>query len=96
MLPPELVGAITRRSGMPALGRNVLDEILRIHSLRIVPIDHRLGRASALAAAEFRLRGADAVYVALARHLGLPLVTWDREQRLRAGQAVTTMLPDHL
>jgi predicted nucleic acid-binding protein len=39
------------------------------------------------------LRGADAVYVAVARHLGLPLVTWDDELRARAGREVRAIQP---
>jgi predicted nucleic acid-binding protein len=41
-----------------------------------------------------RLRGADAVYVALARRLGMPLVTWDAEQRERAKPVVRVVTPE--
>jgi predicted nucleic acid-binding protein len=43
--------------------------------------------------AEVGLRGADAVYVATAHHLNVPLVTPDREQRARAGRLVEVQSP---
>lgn len=39
------------------------------------------------------LRGADAVYVAVARRAGCTLVTLDREQRERAAPVVRTLTP---
>ena len=45
-------------------------------------------------AAELGLKGADATTVAVAHLLGLPLVTWDRQQGERAGKRVTVYRPD--
>jgi predicted nucleic acid-binding protein len=45
-------------------------------------------------AADVRLRGGDAVYVAAARRLDLPLITWDSEQRQRAAGLVVVRAPD--
>ncbi|MBI2940706.1 MAG: hypothetical protein HYY04_09750 [Chloroflexi bacterium] len=50
--------------------------------------DHAAGLAATL-----RLRGADAIYVALADRLKLPLVTWDQEQLTRARPLVATRTP---
>jgi predicted nucleic acid-binding protein len=61
--------------------------------LRLVPVDHRLGRASADLAVRLRLRGADAVYVAVAAHLKIPLVTLDAEQRERARELIEVRMP---
>ena len=52
----------------------------RLLQTRLVPVEADLARRSARIARELKLRGADAVYVALARRLGIPLVTWDRDQ----------------
>jgi predicted nucleic acid-binding protein len=49
-------------------------------------------KAAALAAQQF-LRGAHAVYVALAKQLGAPLVTWDKELLERAAAVVPTLTP---
>jgi predicted nucleic acid-binding protein len=39
-------------------------------------------------AADLGLRGADAIYVALAHQLNVPFVTWDQEQLDRTSSAV--------
>lgn len=44
-------------------------------------------------AADHRLRGADAVYVAVARRFGTVLVTLDAEQRTRSDARVTALTP---
>ena len=40
-----------------------------------------------------KLRGSDAVFVALARALDLPLITWDTQQRQRGALFCRTMTP---
>jgi predicted nucleic acid-binding protein len=45
-------------------------------------------------AANQRLRGADAMYVAIAQGLKIPLVSWDQEQVARASGAITAYMPD--
>jgi len=44
-------------------------------------------------AAEHRIRGCDAVYVALARQLDMPLITLDRQQLERGAAVVATRVP---
>ncbi|TMQ24499.1 MAG: PIN domain-containing protein [Candidatus Rokuibacteriota bacterium] len=66
----------------------------RLPSLRLVPIDAMLAETSAGLAGRFRLRGADAVYVAVAASLRLPLVTWDADQRDRVAAIVRVTSPD--
>lgn len=93
LLLPEVAGAISRRTGQPDLGRRAAEAVLRIPGLRLVPVDARLSEEAAELAADLRLRGADAVYVALARHLSVPLVTWDVEQQTRAGAVAVVRTP---
>lgn len=45
-------------------------------------------------AINLRLRGADAVYVALADRLAIPLVTWDDEQLLRTRSRIDPLTPE--
>ena len=94
LLLSEVAGAVTRRSGDSALGRLALDRLIALQQLRLVPLDARLGILSAQLALELHLRGADAVYVALADQLQIPLVTWDREQRERGAQRIDVRQPD--
>ena len=93
LLLAEVAGAVSRRTGHAELAHQAVQLLLRLTQLRLVPLDSRLGRSAAQWAAEIGLRGADAVYVATAHHLNVPLVTLDREQRARAGRLVEVQFP---
>lgn len=93
LLLAEVAGAVSRRTGRPRLAKRATEALLRLPGLRLVPLDARLGRTAAGLAAERGLRGADAVYVATASHLNIPLVTWDSEQRERASGLVAVRAP---
>lgn len=94
LLLAEVGGAIARQTGKPELGQRTIDRLLGIPNLRLVSIDHALGIETARMAADQRLRGADASYVAVASTLGLPLVSWDREQLARGAGKVEGRLPE--
>jgi predicted nucleic acid-binding protein len=94
LLLAEVSGAIARRTGDAELAERAVAHVLRVPNLGLVPTDPRLGRLAAQLAADLSLRGADALYVALAYHLGMPLVTWDRQQRESAGARVVVCTPD--
>ncbi len=87
---PEVSGPIARRTASTRLGRRAAAALRRLPGVRIVPLDRELADTAERLAAEARLRGADAVYVAVAYRLGLPLVTWD-EQQIERGTAVVTV-----
>ena len=94
LLLAEVAGAVSRQTGQSRLGREALNNVLTNRAVRLVPMDASLAEAAAELAADLRLRGADAVYVAVARRFGVPLVTWDQEQLQRAGAVITTRTPD--
>jgi len=89
----EVAGAVARRTGQVDLGQRAIQTLLRIPGLRLVTLDGRLGLAAARLAADLRLRGADASYVAVAHGLNLSLVTWDEEQRLRSAMLIAVHTP---
>jgi predicted nucleic acid-binding protein len=95
LLLPEVAGAVARRTGEPRLARRAVDAVLRLPSLRLVPVDDLLARAAARLASRLRVRGVDAVYIAAAAGLRLPLVTWDVEQRDRASAVVAVLSPEN-
>ncbi len=92
LLLPEVAGEIARRTGR-ALARRTVDALLRLPEVRLLPVDDRLAHAAAALAGRLRVRGAHAVYIAAAVMLRLPLVTWDVEQRDRAGRVVEVIVP---
>lgn len=89
----EVAGPIARQTGDPSVAHAALGAMLRMPGLRLVPVDRQLGHSAAGLAADLRLRGADAIYVALALSLSLPLVTWDRQQHARATAAIRVSTP---
>ncbi len=95
LLLPETAGPIAREAS-ELDARRVLSELLRLLTLRIVPLTQDLARLAAQFAARLRMRGADSVYVALAYDLELTLVTWDYEQRTRASDVVAVRTPSEL
>jgi predicted nucleic acid-binding protein len=76
---PEILGALSRRGASQAFQ----DEVLILFA-GPSPVLHDVTRDLALEAARlagaFKLRGCDAVYVALAKSLGERLLTFDTEQ----------------
>ncbi|MCI0548664.1 MAG: PIN domain-containing protein, partial [Candidatus Rokubacteria bacterium] len=94
LLLPEVAGAVARRTGEPRLARRAVAAVLRLPVLRLLPVDDVLARAAAGVAGRLRVRGADALYIAAAATLRLPLVTWDLEQRDRAAPLVEVLVPE--
>src|SRR5664280_1444265 len=88
LLLAEVGGAISRRTGEPVLAKRAITQLENLPGLRLVEMDNELVRQAAKLAAELGLRGADSMYVAVARQLDLPLVTFDVDQRERAGERI--------
>jgi predicted nucleic acid-binding protein len=94
LLLAEVAGAIARRSGQGKLAEDAIQGMLRLPSLRPVSIDARLGGAASRLAARVGLRGADAIYVAVAHQLHSPLITWDLEQQETARGLIEVRTPE--
>lgn len=90
---PEVAGAVSRRTGDPVLGHDAAAGVLQTLRLRTIPLSDRLASESVRVAADYRLRGADAVYVAVADSLRAPLATLDQEVQTRAAGLVTIIVP---
>ena len=63
--------------------------------MQFVPMDSALVQAAIDAATNLQLRAGDAIYVALAHQMNIPLVSWDKEQLQRAGRLITTYTPEN-
>ena len=87
ILLAEVAAALTRGMGDPALARRVVQQLVRAELVELVPVTLIMAQQAAAIAAEHRIRGCDAIYVALAEQLGGQLVTLDRQQ-LQRGEAV--------
>lgn len=96
LLWPEVAAALGRGTRDPSLARAAVISLRRLSHHRYVPLDHRLAAEAAELAGKCLLRGADAVYVALAKRLACPLVTLDHQQHSRAANVIQTLSPDEL
>ncbi len=84
LLLVEVAGAIARRTADAALAQRALETLPRLPELRLIEMERSLVEAAGALAAQLGLRGADALYVATADYLKLPLCTLDEDQRRRA------------
>lgn len=89
----EVSGSIARRTDNEQLGYQIVQQIRQLPTLQLITVDDVLGQLAAQIASTYRLRGADAVYLAVAHRFQVPLVSWDREQLARAAALVTTYRP---
>lgn len=93
-MPAEMAGAIARRTGSSQLGYQVAQQIQRLPSMQLVAIDADLGDFAAEVASTYRLRGGDALYVAVAHRMQASLTSWDREQIERVAGFVNASTPE--
>ncbi len=89
----EVAAAVRRGTGDPDLACAAVAALQRLAGHHYEAMDDALAHAAAELAGERGLRGADAVYVALARRLGWALVTLDEDQRRRGSGLVQTCSP---
>lgn len=90
----EIAGAVARRTGDTDRGMKVAELIAAKIWVRGVPLDASLASESMRLAASLRLRGADAVYVALATTCREPLITLDSEMLERARGVADVFTPE--
>lgn len=93
LLLPEVSAAIRRGRDEPALARNFAAALRRLPHVVWVPLDDLLAQQAVDVAAQYRLRGSDAVYAVIALRFGSTLITLDREQRDRMAGVVTARYP---
>jgi predicted nucleic acid-binding protein len=75
------------------LGEELVALIEGIPNLHLVSLDPPLAHRAVQIATHHRLRGADAVYVAVAEAFDAALITLDAEMLERGADVVTTMTP---
>lgn len=93
LLVPECSASVARRTGNIELAEEIIEQVQKFPNLRLLPLSRIRARRAAQLAMDHRLRGADAVYLAVAEEFGTTLVTWDGEMRTRGANVVTTMTP---
>jgi predicted nucleic acid-binding protein len=89
----EVAAAISRQTGRPVLARRAVTQLYNLPQMSLVPIDQALVEIATNLAANLGIRGADALFVALAQQLNIPLVTFDTEQIQKPIETIQTIRP---
>jgi predicted nucleic acid-binding protein len=89
----EVAAALSRGIDTPELAHRAAQRLLRSRTVELVPVTVALAQQAAVIAADHRVRGCDAVFVALARQRADTLITLDNQQLERAAAVVTTQQP---
>ena len=94
ILLAELAASISRQTGSVQLANRVLTQFHLLDDVKVFEVGHYLAGSSATIAAAQRIKGCDAIYVALAAELDDVLVTFDQEQADRAAPVVRVLVPE--
>lgn len=94
LLVPEIASAVARATNDTAGALQYAVATAALPHLTLVSLTGAVAREAADLAATHRLRGADAVYVAVARRYGTTIVSRDEEQRMRGAAVVTCQTPE--
>lgn len=94
LLVTEVASAVARASDDTAGALNYVEALTALPHLTLIAVTPAVAREAADLAATHRLRGADAIYVAVALRYGTILVTRDGEQRARGAAVVTCQTPE--
>ena len=93
ILLPEVAAAISRGVGNKELALQVVEQLKGKGVIELFPVTQAVAEQAAQVASEHRIRGCDAVYVALADQLAEDLVTLDRQQLERAASLIKVRKP---
>ncbi|HEX9943481.1 MAG TPA: type II toxin-antitoxin system VapC family toxin [Thermoanaerobaculia bacterium] len=93
ILLAEVASALGRGLGEEELARQAVALLRTKRLVEFFPVTETLAARAAEIAAEQRIRGCDAIYVALAKQLQMELITFDRHQLERGAAVVMTRRP---
>jgi predicted nucleic acid-binding protein len=88
----EVAGTVSRLRDA-ARAQRLAEILTRLRIITFVSLDDGLARQAAALAAAHRLRGADAVYAAVAQQFGTTLISRDREHLTRLAGIVPVLHP---
>lgn len=94
LLVPEIAAAVARATEDSTGALQYAMATAALPQLTLVSLTAAVARQAADLAATHHLRGADAVYVAVARRYGTTIVSRDHEQRTRGAAVVTCQTPE--
>jgi predicted nucleic acid-binding protein len=90
----EVAGAISRTRQGPARAEAFAITLGQLPNVTILPLDEALGQQALALAAQHGLRGADAVYAAVAQQVGCTLISLDNEHLTRLAGLISVQTPE--
>ena len=93
ILLAEVGAAVSRGQNDPTLAHQVRQQLAQSSLIQLEEVSRDLAIRSAEIAIDYRIRGCDAVYVALAEQLSDYLITLDQQQLSRGQAVVATRQP---
>jgi predicted nucleic acid-binding protein len=93
ILLTEVAAALSRGVGDSALAHRVVQQLTASQVIELAAITPAMAERAAAIAADHRIRGCDAIYIALAEQLGDDLITLNRQQLERGAAVITTRRP---
>jgi predicted nucleic acid-binding protein len=90
---PEISSAISRGTDDPEKALKFVKELKQIPNIVFVPIDREVSDHASKLAAEYKLRGCDAIYVAVAFIFRAKLISLDKQQIERAVEYIEAATP---
>jgi predicted nucleic acid-binding protein len=94
ILSVEIAASLARSGENPATAASYAESVSGLPYLTLVALDERFSRRAVSTATKHQLRGADALYVAVAAQYGAHLVTLDGEQLRRAPATLHACKPE--
>ncbi len=91
---PEISSAISRGTDNNEKALEFVKVLKQIPNIVFVPIDRELADEASRLAADYRLRGCDAIYVAVASMFGTKLISLDKQQTERAAKCIEVATPE--
>ncbi len=89
----EVAAAISRGVGNPVLAHRTISQLQNSRIIRLQQVSAELGARAAAIAADYKIRGCDSIYVALAEQMGSVLVTLDGQQLERGTEVIEVRVP---
>jgi predicted nucleic acid-binding protein len=93
LLLPEIAGAISRTRANPTLGANFARQVAALPNLTLIALSNTLAKQALELAAQYGLRGADAIYATVAASAGTTLISLDNEHLTRLIGVITAQTP---
>lgn len=93
ILLAEVGAALSRGMDDPKTGHQMREFLIESKLITLQPISLDLAKQAALIAINQRIRGCDAIYVALAQQLEEPLITLDNQQLNRSKDLIAVYAP---